>query len=226
MAQPFKNSAFEVLSDERRPLSAGAIVEKAARRKLLDPTTARASARTMSAVLSCDIRRLGAASRFVRRGDLFGLNPALRPGPAGADSARALLNGRAGEHSVAAELLFRGFDARPAGDGGADIVAEKGGRRFLFQVKTSAPVRNRCSFFIPAAAHEKFDRPGAYYAFVMRSDAGSDFLVMPYREVQRHVRSGRIEKLGRKYRAELVWGDRIALDGIDVTRYRRRWPRA
>ncbi len=226
MAQPFKSSAFEVLSDERRPLSAGAIVEKAARRKLLDPRTARAPERTMSAVLSCDIRRLGAGSRFARRGGLFGLNPLLRPGPTGADPGRALLNGMAGEHSVAAELLFRGFEARAAGDGGADIVAEKGGRRFLFQVKTSAPVRNRCSFFIPAGAHEKLRRPGAYYAFVMRSDAGSDFLVMPYREIQRHVRSGRIEKLGRKYRADLVWGKRITLGGLDVTRYRRRWPRA
>ena len=222
MARPVESSAFEVLSDERRPLSAGAIAEKAARRKLLDPKTARA----VGAALSGDIRRLGAGSRFVRRGDLFGLNPALRPGPAGADSARALLNGRAGEHSVLSELLFRGFDARPAGDGGADVSAAKGGRRFLFQVKTSVPVRNRCSFFIPAAAHEKFDRPDAYYAFVKRSDAGSDFLVMPYPEVQKHVRSGRIGRPGRKYRAELDWGDRIALGGIDVTRYRRRWPRA
>ena len=60
----------------------------------------------------------------------------------------------------------------------------------------------------------------------MRSGACSDFLVMPHSEVQKHVESGRIERMSRKYRASFVWGERITLGGADVTRYRRRWPEA
>ena len=138
-----------------------------------------------------------------------------------------LFNGRAGEHSVVSELLFYGFDACVSSvDKETDVFALKDGRCFLFQVKTSVPAGSKCSFFIPPGAHKRFDRPDAYYAFVMRSDAGNDFLVMPYSEVQKHVESGSIGKASRKYIAKFAWKDRITLGGTDVTRYRRRWPRA
>ena len=88
------------------------------------------------------------------------------------------------------------------------------------------PAGSRCSFFISPGAHKKFDRPGAYYAFVARSGTGNDFLVMPYSEVQKHVESGGIGKSGSKYITKFVWRDKITLDGADVTCYRRRWPEA
>ena len=237
VAQPFKKSAIEVLSDGYRLLTAAEIVEKAVQRELLDPgQTAQAPERIMKAVLSGDMRRRGPDSQFVRRGERFGLDPEKRPsagarGCAGRPTSHVpgqiLFNGRAGEHSVVGELLFYGFDARVAAvDEGTDVFAVKGGRRFLFQVKTSVPVRDKCSFFIPPGAHEKFSLPGAYYAFVMRSGACNDFLVMPHSEVQKHVESGRIVRMSRKYRASFVWGERITLGGADVTRYRRRWPEA
>lgn len=123
---------------------------------------------------SCTFGRRAAArlgSDFVRRGERFGLDQQGPPGARGCAGrptsnapGRILFNGRAGEHSVASELLFYGFDARVAAvDEGTDIFAAKGGRRFLFQVKTSVPVRDKCSFFIPPGAHEKFGLPGAYY---------------------------------------------------------------
>ena len=49
---------------------------------------------------------------------------------------------------------------------------------------------------------------------------------MPHSEVQKHVESGGIGKMNRKYLAKFVWRDRITLDGADVTCYRRRWPEA
>ena len=235
VAQPFRKSAIEVLSDGYRLLTAAEIVEKAVQRGLLDPgQTTRAPERIMKAVLSGDMRRRGPDSEFVRRGERFGLDPERHPGARGCAGrptsnapSRILFNGRAGEHSVASELLFYGFDARVAAvDAETDVFAAKGGRRFLFQVKTSVPVRDKCSFFIPPGAHEKFGLPGAYYAFVARSGACNDFLVMPHSEVQKHVESGRIARMSRKYRASFVWGERITLGGADVTHYRRRWPEA
>lgn len=255
MVQPFKISAIAVLSGKDKFLTADEIVKRAVQKGLLDADKMTdAPARTMSAVLSNNIRQRGSDSEFVRRDDLFGLNPETDAGGAGpasdgdprqaaapngqslpADRAsptpdaanQALFNGRAGEYSVVSELLFHGFDACVANvDEGTDVFAVKGGRCFFLQVKTSVPVGNRCSFFVSPGAHKKFNRPDAYYAFVMRSGTGNDFLVMPYCEVQKQMESGRIERLDRKYRASFVWGDKITLGGADATYYRRRWPEA
>lgn len=231
MVQSFKIPAIEVLS-EGELLTADEIVEKAVQRGLLDKgKMTQAPERTMSSVLSNNIRQRGSGSEFIRRGDKFGLNPGRADAGGGKSApkspAQALFNGKAGEYAVAGELLFCGFDACVANvDEGTDVFAVKGGRCFFIQVKTSVPERNRCSYFISPGAHKRFNRPDAYYAFVMRSGARNDFLVMPYHEVQKQVESGRIEKMDAKYRATFVWGDRITLDGMDVDYYRRRWPLA
>ena len=236
MAQPFKTSAISVLSDSDAFLTADEIVKEAVRRGLLDEDEiGETPERTMSSVLSNNMRQLGTDSEFVKRGDRFGRNPALHPRAEAREqdskapeprSLQPLFNGRAGEYAVAGELLFEGFDACVANvDEGTDVFAVKDGRCFFIQVKTSVPVRNECSFFIPPGTHKKFNVPDAYYAFVKRSKASNDFLVMPYHEVQKHVESGGIEKMNRKYRATFVWGDQITLGGEDVTYYRRRWPR-
>ena len=262
MAQPFKKSAIDVLSDEDGFLTAAEIAERAVRKGLLDrDKTTQAPEGMMSAVLSNNIRQRGPAPEFVRLDGRFGLNRARRTdagapnradGGAASDAAdrplsdpaaagqnrkgtgaaseapaQILFNGRAGEHSVASELLFCGFDACMTNvDAETDVFAVKDGKCFFLQVKTSVPAGGRCSFFIPPGAHEKFGLPGAYYAFVARSDTGNDFLVMPYCEVQKHVESGGIGKSGSKYIAKFVWRDKITLDGADVTCYRRRWPEA
>lgn len=241
MAQRFKRSAITVLPDDGTFLTADEIVKRAVQQKLLNPDKmTEAPERTMSAVLSNNIQQRGSDSEFVRRDDRFGLNPERRPavgarrrGPADGTGAtpdapdQASLNGRAGEYSVVSELLFCGFDACVANvDEGTDVFAVKGGRRFSIQVKTSALVRKKRSFFILPGAHKRFNHPDAYYAFVMRSGICNDFLVMPYHEVQRQMESGRIGKMNDKYHAVFAWGDKITLDGTDVTYYRRRWPQA
>lgn len=227
MAQPFKKSAIDVLSDEDEFLTAAEIVERAVQKGLLDrDKMTQAPEGMMSAVLSNNIRQRGSASEFVKLDGRFGLK---RAGGRATSSVpgQILFNGKAGEHSVVSELLFYGFDACPASvDEETDIFAVKDGRCFFLQVKTSVPAGNRCSFFIPPDTHKKFDYPDAYYAFVVRSGTCNNFLVMPYREIQKHIESGSIGKSGGKYIAKFAWGDKITLDGLDVTGYRRRWPEA
>lgn len=241
VAQPFKRSAIEVLSGTDGLLTAGEIVEKAVDRRLLDRSKAsQALEQTMGAVLSNNVSQRGAESEFVKRGDRFGLKrgrpdagerarDAVGGARAAPDAGRlqVLYNGRAGEYAVVSELLFEGFDACAANvDEGTDVFAVKGGRCFFIQVKTSVPERDTCSFFIPPGTHKKFNIPDAYYAFVARSAARNDFLVMPYHEIQKHIESGNIKKMSRKYRATFVWRDKVTLAGSDVTYYRRKWPRA
>ena len=238
MAQPFKMSAISVLSDSDEFLTAYEIVKKAVRLDLLDEDEiGETPERTMSSVLSNNLRQLGANSEFVKSGDRFGLNSARQPHVkavmqdskvaktvSNADRLQALFNGKAGEYAVVSELLFEGFDACVANiDEGTDVFAVKGGRCFFIQVKTSVPIRNTCSFFIPPGTHKKFNIPDAYYVFVKRAKT-NDFLVMPYHEIQKHIESGDIEKMNRKYRATFIWKDEITLDGKDVTYYRHRWP--
>ena len=251
MAQPFKKSAIEVLSDEDGFLTAAEIVERAVQKGLLDAEKMTdAPARTMSAVLSNNIGQRGSGSEFIKLDGRFGLNragggaasdaadrPLSGPAAVGQNRKKAgatseapnqiLFNGRAGEYSVISELLFYGFDACMTNvDAETDVFAVKDGRCFFLQVKTSVPAGSRCSFFISPGAHKKFDRPDTYYAFVARSDTGNDFLVMPYSEVHKHIESGGIGKSGSKYIAKFVWRDKITLGGADVTCYRRRWPEA
>ena len=233
-------SAISVLSGSDAFLTASEIVKKAVQLDLLDEDEiGETPERTMSSVLSNNMRQLGSNSEFVKSGDRFGLNPARHPHAEAVmqdskvakttpepRSLQPLFNGRAGEYAVVSELLFEGFDACVANvDEGTDVFAVKGGRCFFIQVKTSVPVRNECSFFIPPGTHKKFNVPDAYYVFVKRANASNDFLVMPYHEIQKHVESGGIEKMDRKYRATFVWGDEVTLGGEDVTYYRRRWPR-
>lgn len=63
-----------------------------------------------------------------------------------------------------------------------------------------------------------------YYAFGVHSGP-CDFLVMPYREVQKQIDSGRV-KASTKHRVTFVWDDKTAPGGMDVARYRRRRPEA
>jgi len=106
------------------------------------------------------------------------------------DAANRALFGRAGGYSAAGELPFCGF-ACAAGVRGNGRLCGKG-RPVLFQAKTSAPAGSRRSFFASPGAHKEFDRPGAYCALVMRSDARDDF-VMPYRDIQKRTEPGRRE---------------------------------
>lgn len=82
--------------------------------------------------------------------------------------------GKAGEYSVMAELLYRGFNASlMAVDEGVDIVASRNNEYFHIQVKTSSQsVNGKYSFFIKNSAFEANNGGKVFYILVMRSDEG------------------------------------------------------
>ncbi|MCA0184834.1 MAG: hypothetical protein LCH90_02390 [Proteobacteria bacterium] len=90
--------------------------------------------------------------------------------------------GKAGEHAVMAELLYRGFNASlMAVDEGVDIVAAKNNEYFHIQVKTSSQsVNGKYTFFIKNAAFEANNGGKVFYILVMRSSEGVvKFAVIP-----------------------------------------------
>lgn len=90
--------------------------------------------------------------------------------------------GKAGEHAVMAELLYRGFNASMmAVDEGIDIVASKNNEYFHIQVKTSSQsVNGKYSFFIKNSAFDANNGGKVYYILVMRSNEGVvKFAVIP-----------------------------------------------
>lgn len=101
--------------------------------------------------------------------------------------------GKAGEHAVMAELLYRGFNSSlMAVDEGVDIVASKNNQYFHIQVKTSALGANgKYAFFIKNAAFEANNGGKVFYILVMRNaDGSTKFAVIPSVQLSIHRGTG------------------------------------
>lgn len=101
--------------------------------------------------------------------------------------------GKAGEHAVMAELLYRGFNSSlMAVDEGVDIVASKNNQYFHIQVKTSALGANgKYAFFIKNSSFEANNGGKVFYILVMRSaDGTTKFAVIPSVQLSIHRGTG------------------------------------
>lgn len=101
--------------------------------------------------------------------------------------------GKAGEHAVMAELLYRGFNSSlMAVDEGVDIVASRGNEYFHIQVKTSALGTNgKYAFFIKNSSFDANNGGKVFYILVMRSpDGGTKFAVIPSVQLSIHRGTG------------------------------------
>lgn len=121
---------------------------------------------------------------------------------------------KAGGHLVCAELLFRGFNASMVSvDVGVDIVATKSSRLFNIQVKT-ANLNNAKAFGfdIGKSAFERHDAGNVFYVFVLRGKKETNYLVMPFHEMEKKVKEKAIFLVGNnpRYRVNL----RMRPDGV------------
>ena len=101
--------------------------------------------------------------------------------------------GKAGEYSVMAELLYRGFNTSlMAVDEGIDIVASRNNEYFHIQVKTSSQsVNGKYSFFIKNTAFDANNGGKVFYILVMRSNEGIvRFAVIPSTQLTIHRETG------------------------------------
>lgn len=110
--------------------------------------------------------------------------------------------GKAGEYLVCAELLFRGFNASIMSvDRGIDIIATKNKRLFRIQVKTAnLSSKSVFGFDIGKVAFERHDDGDVYYVFVLRHEQKTNFLILPFHEIEKKVHEKAIFLVGQNPR--------------------------
>lgn len=197
----FKLAAIKILKEAKEPLHYEEITKRALEQNLIETSGATPEA-TMNAQLSVDIKNKGKTSAFIRNKlGFYSLNPNFAEKEEKEEEAEEKIKeeeiketistqytGKAGEHLVVSELLFRGYNASIMSvDEGIDIVATKGNRLFNIQVKTSNENKfNRYVFDLSISSFEKYNQNNTFYIFVLRGEE-TNFLILPYFEVQKNV---------------------------------------
>jgi hypothetical protein len=216
----FKSAALAVLGQSGKPLHYREITKRALEAGLLE-THGATPEMTMNAQIVVDIRAKGNESDFVKTAPAtYGLNTKkaikhAEPEKVSAEEAEIQekeeiaggFTGRAGEHLVCSELLFRGFNASIMSvDVGLDIVATKESKMFGIQVKTSN--LNTFDMYVFDVRKVSFDRhnvSNTFYVFVLRGDKETHHLVLPSHEMSKKVHEGAIRPVGqgKKYRVNI-----------------------
>ena len=186
----FKIAAIKVLRESKGPLHYDEITKRALDKGLIETSGATPEA-TMIAQLSVDIKNKKDKSAFIRtEPGVFSLNPKFSEEEQKEEEADEKSReeteieqistqyvGKAGEHLVTSELLFRGFNATIMSvDEGMDIVATKENRLYNIQVKTSNENKyNSYIFDIRITSFEKHNQNNSFYIFVLRSNSQRTF---------------------------------------------------
>ena len=181
----FKTAAFEILQKEKAPLHYKDITQKALEEGILETYGATPEA-SMNAQLSVDIKNKGEASDFIRVSPgIFNLNldrkePEKKNSKKIAEKEKeederiqidSSFTGKAGEHLVCSELLFRGYNASIMSvDTGMDITATNGHNKlFSIQVKTANLNKfNTYVFDVRVVSFQREYSGNTFYIFVLR----------------------------------------------------------
>ncbi len=236
----FKTAAIEVLNKENKPLHYKEITRLALERGILETEGATPDA-SMNAQIIVDIKNKGKLSDFIKTApSTYTLNP-NKPIPSKKQEEKedieeekivieSSFTGKAGEHLVCSELLFRGFNASIMSvDVGMDIVATKNNQLIGIQVKTSN-LNNYDTyvFDVRKVSFERHDTGNIYYIFVLHGKDGNNFLVLPYHEMEKKMKEGAILEVGhgKRYRINIkTREDKIYLGTKDheMSYYLNNW---
>lgn len=219
----FKQSAIEILKKAERPLHYTKITRLALESGILETEGATPEA-SMNAQITIDIKNKGNGSDFIKTAPgMFALNPNKKEIKETSKIIEAEkieeekikveggYTGKGGEHLVCSELLFRGFNASiMTVDVGMDIIATKESKLFSLQVKTAnISTLNVYNFDVRKVSFERHDSGNIYYVFVLRGKKQSNFLILPYHEMEKLVHEGAILYVenGKKYRVVIKFRD-------------------
>lgn len=238
----FKLAAIKILKESEEPLHYEEITKRALEKNLIETSGSTPEA-TMNAQISVDIKLKKEKSHFERvKPGYFSLSKNYsdkeeieeeieekEKEEEFKESISTQYIGKAGEHRVVSELLFRGFNASIMDvDEGIDIVATKERSLYNIQVKTSN--ENKFKYFvfdIRISSFEKYNHNNTYYVFVLKS-SDMDFLVLPYHEIQKNVDQNNILVVnkGTRYRVNIRVRDDKVLVGNkdnDMSYYMNNW---
>lgn len=207
----FKTSAIAILTEADRPLHYKEITRLALEKGILETEGATPDA-SMNAQIVMDIKHKGKLSDFIKTApSTYALNPskpqvAKEPEEDQEQEEKLAVDsgyiGKAGEYLVCSELLFRGFNASIMSvDTGVDIVATKESRLYGVQVKTAR--LNKFNTYVFDVRKVSFDRHSSgstFYIFVLYSEKKTNFLILPYFEIEKKVHDKVILEVGHGLR--------------------------
>lgn len=217
----FKNAAIQILKDSNKPLHYTEITEKALELGILETEGATPEA-SMNAQISTEIKNKGDESTFIRtEAGTYALNPKIDTKSLEKEAIHEEVEeeeeeiqkiesgyvGKGGEHLVCSELLFRGFNASIMSvDVGVDIVATKENTLYGVQVKTSNLNRyNTFVFDVRKVSFERHSFGNVFYIFVLKNTKETNFLILPYSEMEKKVHEKAILEVGhgKRYRVNI-----------------------
>jgi len=208
----FKTSAIEILKREKKPLHYKEITRLALEAGILETAGATPEA-SMNSQIVTDIKNKKEASDFIRTAPgTFTINPdkkELRQNQKIKEkeqeeekkiAVEGSFTGKAGEHLVCSELLFRGFNASIMSvDVGIDIAAVKENKFFGIQIKTAHKNRfNTYAFHVRSSSFERHNQGNIFYIFVLREGGKNNFLILPSSEVERKIKEGAIFSVNKQ----------------------------
>jgi Holliday junction resolvase len=199
----FRTAALEILSEVIKPLHYKEITKRALDKGILE-TEGATPATSMNSQITTEIKQKGDASDFIKTApSTYALNPnkkvitpqkqfkvskddAIEEKKISLESG---FTGKAGEHLVCSELLFRGFNASIMSvDVGMDIIATKNNKLYSIQIKTSnANEYNTYNINVRKVSIEREYAGNTFYIFVLRQNKKADFLILPLSELEKKV---------------------------------------
>ncbi|MCU0321322.1 MAG: winged helix-turn-helix domain-containing protein [Chitinophagaceae bacterium] len=226
----FKTAAILILTEASKPLHYKEITKLALDKGILETEGATPEA-SMNSQIITDINKKGEASDFIKTApSTFALNTnkkVLEPKKQkkvleeeAAEEEKISLEtgftGKAGEHLVCSELLFRGYNASIMSvDSGMDIIATKNNKLFSIQVKTAnANAFDTYNFDVRKISFEKDYAGNTFYVFILKGKQQTHFLIIPLHEMEKKVAEKAIIYIQsyKKYRVKIdIREDKIYL---------------
>lgn len=240
----FKNAAIKTLQKYNKPLHYKEITELAIEDGLLETEGATPEA-SMNAQISVEIKNDAENSRFLRVSPgTYSLNPKFSHKEIDKEIEQeeeeeeqqedirieSGFVGKGGEHLVCSELLFRGFNASIMSvDVGVDIVATKENSLYGVQVKTSNLNKyNTYVFDVRKVSFERHNFGNIFYIFVLKESKNTNFLILPYSEMEKKVYEKAIKEVGhgKRYRVNIkIRDENVYLGTLDheMNYYLNNW---
>ncbi|GAA0722230.1 hypothetical protein GCM10009430_24430 [Aquimarina litoralis] len=238
----FKTAAIKVLEEVKQPLHYVKITEIALEKGWLQ-TEGKTPAASMNAQLITEINAKGNQSTFIKTAPAtYDLNPnkpkesmtkkqaVIKKTPIIEKIGSGFI-GKAGEHYVTSELLFRGYNASIMSvDVGMDIIATRNNKLFSLQVKTSNLNNSNSYVFDMRKVSLERDYAGnVFYVFVMiHPDDTKSVLILTANKIEELIHMNAIKdiKTHERFRVVLkIRNDNIFIGTLDnpIDYYWNNW---
>ena len=234
----FKYAAIQILKKAGKPLHYKEITKLALEKNILE-THGKTPAASMNAQIVTDINAKGHNSDFIKTAPaMYTLNPKKRQQEEIQSIKSEILEkigggftGKAGEHYVTSELLFRGYNASIMSvDIGMDIIATKNNKLFSLQVKTSNLLRSKSFIFDMRKVSLERDHAGnIFYVFVMiHPDSTKSAVILTSNKIEELIHSNAIKDIPKYERFRVVLkirNDKIYIGTLDnpIDYYWNNW---